>query len=215
MRYIMFITILSLFLSSCYKQEKKEVVNLKESINIEISKDSQELSIEKSENNSKPNPLNTDLNLSLDEREQNKEGITEWVEQYSSKLDQTSNIANSDKIKAEEIESIITNEEEKEIISELEEAINDIWNGNWENELKKINAFYKNPKTQVDMIIEYSLDEEGKIEKINANATTYDLTKFDENIQILVWKTIDEAKETYISWGSLTTKAFKEAIKDL
>ena len=82
-----------------------------------------------------------------------------------------------------------------------------------ESEIVKLDATYSNPKVEVDMKIEYKLDSDNKIETINVSATTYDLEKFNTEAQVLVWKTIDEAKDTYFSWSSLTSEAFKSALK--
>jgi len=63
------------------------------------------------------------------------------------------------------------------------------------------------------MTIEYSLDTDGKIETINVSATTYDITGFNTAAQVVIGKTIEEAKEASIAGGSLTNSAFKDALK--
>lgn len=80
-------------------------------------------------------------------------------------------------------------------------------------DITKIDAKYTNPAWEVDMVINYTLDWSGTIATINTTATTYDLSQFNDAIQSLVWKTIEEAKNTEITWGSLTTDAFKKALK--
>ena len=82
-----------------------------------------------------------------------------------------------------------------------------------DNKVVKLDAPYKNPKVDVDMTIEYTLDSENKIETINVAATTYDLTKFNDAAQVVVGKTIEEAKEATIAGWSLTNEAFKAALK--
>lgn len=83
-----------------------------------------------------------------------------------------------------------------------------------ENELKEISAEYKNPKTTVDMMIKYKLDENWKIDSLSVDASTYNISKFQKQVEEkAIWKTLKEASEIYISWQSLTTKAFQDAIK--
>lgn len=77
----------------------------------------------------------------------------------------------------------------------------------------KIDAKYKNPKWDVDMVISYTLADNWTIKTIDVSATTYDLKKYNDAIQVLVGKTIDDAKKFEISWGSLVTEAFRNAIK--
>ena len=82
-----------------------------------------------------------------------------------------------------------------------------------EDKVVKLDAPYKNPKTDVDMTIEYTLDSEDKIASIDVAATTYDLTEFNEAAQVVIGKTVEEAKETAIAGWSLTNEAFKAALK--
>lgn len=78
----------------------------------------------------------------------------------------------------------------------------------------KLDATYTNPAWEVDMVINYTLDDKWVIETIDVNATTYDLTEFNEEVKTqLVGKTLEEAKNTEVAWGSLTTEAFKKALK--
>ncbi|MDD3144826.1 MAG: hypothetical protein PHV23_01820 [Candidatus Gracilibacteria bacterium] len=77
----------------------------------------------------------------------------------------------------------------------------------------KLDAKYKNPAGDVDMVISYSLDNEGKIEVINLDAPNFDLKDYNTAAQVLVGKTIEEAKNTGIAGGSLITEAFKKALK--
>jgi len=75
-----------------------------------------------------------------------------------------------------------------------------------------VDASYTNPKGNVDMMLDYTLDSEGKIETIGVSATTYDVANFNDEIQTLVGSTISEAAE-YTSGSSLTGEAFKKAVK--
>ncbi len=77
----------------------------------------------------------------------------------------------------------------------------------------KLDAKYKNPAWDVDMVISYSLDNEWKIEVINLDAPNFDLKDYNTAAQVLVGKTIEEAKNTWIAGWSLITEAFKNALK--
>ncbi len=105
----------------------------------------------------------------------------------------------------------ITNEVVSEINSELETIEDEMVPV---KDIVKIDATYTNPAWEVDMVINYTLSDTGVIETIEVSATTYDLTEFNEEVKSqLVWKTIEEAKNTEVAWGSLTTEAFKKALK--
>ncbi len=82
-----------------------------------------------------------------------------------------------------------------------------------DSKVVKLDATYSNPQTEVDMVIDYTLDSENKIETINVSATTYDLTEYNKAVQVVVGKTVEEASEASIAGGSLTNTAFKDAIK--
>lgn len=83
------------------------------------------------------------------------------------------------------------------------------------NEIIKLDAKYNNARGEVDMTINYSLDNESKIKTIEIDATTYNLKDFNKKAQSLIWKTIEEAKNTELNvgWASLTNDAFKNALK--
>jgi uncharacterized protein with FMN-binding domain len=66
------------------------------------------------------------------------------------------------------------------------------------------------------MDIKYNLDEEGKITMIDITSDNYDgLWNFNTGAkEVIVWLTLEQASEVeLISGASLTTAAFKEAIK--
>ena len=115
---------------------------------------------------------------------------------------------------AEEEEAV--SPEPEETTQDLEETINEaaesIWNET-NNELKTVNADYTNPNGAVDMVISYSLDSEWKIQEISTAATTYDLSQFNDAVQEVNGKTVEEASEMYFSGSSLTTWAFQKAMK--
>ncbi|NVP17826.1 hypothetical protein HUU51_03850 [Candidatus Gracilibacteria bacterium] len=105
----------------------------------------------------------------------------------------------------------ITNEVVSEINSELETIEDEMVPV---KDIVKIDATYTNPAGEVDMVINYTLSDTGVIETIEVSATTYDLTEFNEEVKSqLVGKTIEEAKNTEVAGGSLTTEAFKKALK--
>ena len=116
-----------------------------------------------------------------------------------------------------------TNEEpiiiEDDINMQIQEEIDSLWIEEEEEEVSEeekiviLDANYNNPAGPVDMTIEYSLDEENKIDFIDVRATTYDVTGFNSEVQKLIWKTIEEAWDAELSGWTLTTEAFKEALK--
>ena len=103
----------------------------------------------------------------------------------------------------EEIEAEDAVEENDEVSEEVMEA-----------KVVKLEAPYTNPKGPVDMVIEYSLDSEGKVETIDVSATTYDLSKFNISIQAVVGMSIEEASEYYVSGSSLTTASYQAALQN-
>lgn len=76
----------------------------------------------------------------------------------------------------------------------------------------KVQAIYENPKQEVFINMEYQLDNNGKITKIDMTDTNYNQNNLQENLQVLLGKSVDEIDETYISGGSLTIPAVKEAL---
>ncbi len=115
-----------------------------------------------------------------------------------------------------EITNTTNNTEEvavtEQSVSELDDVVSSISEGAW-TELVSVDATYTNPKWNVDMLIEYTLDADGKITDISTSATTYDLSKFNTKINTVVGKTVEEASEMYFSGSSLTTEAFQKAMK--
>lgn len=85
---------------------------------------------------------------------------------------------------------------------------------NEDNEVERVEATYNNPATEVDMVVEYTLDEDDFIQSINASATTFDVSDFNEWIQYLVGQPIEEAEEVYVSGSSLSSEAFADAVKN-
>ncbi len=147
-----------------------------------------------------------------------------WEEMKTKKEKRSQKVINQIS-KQEEIESKNNDKKLEKEIKNLEQqeqkAANQIKNElkkldiNQENKSKtvKIDAPYKNPKLEVDMKIEYSLDSQNKIEKINISATNDNLVWVNKQAQALIWKTIEEAKQAYFAGSSLTSEAFRNAIK--
>lgn len=108
---------------------------------------------------------------------------------------------------------VVEDETTTEVVTEINNELENLNEVTPIKNIVKLDAKYNNPAWEVDMVIDYTLDDNGVIETIDVSATTYDLTEFNESIKILVWKTIEEAKNTEITWGSLTTEAFKKALK--
>lgn len=110
-----------------------------------------------------------------------------------------------------EIEKVTT-----EVVSDIDNELKNLESDSFKEsdiDVVKIDATYTNPAWEVDMIINYSLDENSKIKTIDVDATTYDLKEFNTSIQSLIGKTIEEAKSADIAGWSLTTEAFKKALK--
>ncbi len=99
--------------------------------------------------------------------------------------------------------------------SEIDEAMEETFSEEESNEgLTMLDATYTNPQAEIDMKIYYSLNEANEIEEIYAEASNYDMSAFNENIQYLVGKTMEEAENVYVSGSSLTSEAFTSAIKN-
>lgn len=82
------------------------------------------------------------------------------------------------------------------------------------NQVMVLDATYNNPKAEVDMMINLSVDENDVIESIEVSATTYDLSDFNAAAQELLGQNISQAEEFYVAGGSLTSDAFTTAIKN-
>ena len=88
---------------------------------------------------------------------------------------------------------------------------------NINDKVTKLDAKFSNPEKEVDMVIDYSLDENNLIKTINVSASNWDLSKFNDAAQAVIWKSLSWASETNISisWASLTTVAFKKTLKEV
>jgi hypothetical protein len=81
-----------------------------------------------------------------------------------------------------------------------------------------VKVIYTNPKQEVFIDLVYSIDGDGKIESIMATDTNYkkevELPKLNENLQVLLGKSLNEVGDTYISGGSLTIPAVKNTLTE-
>ncbi len=85
-----------------------------------------------------------------------------------------------------------------------------------EDKMETIEYSYTNPAQEVNMVIDYSLNSEDKIESINVSATNWDkLGDFDAAVKSnVIGLTLEEATQMpTVSGASITSEAFKEAIK--
>ncbi len=79
----------------------------------------------------------------------------------------------------------------------------------------ELETTYNNPKMEVMMNIEYSLDSDDKISEISVTSKNYPgMPDFNTWIQAVVWMTVEEASEYVVSGSSLTTPAFQGALKE-
>lgn len=85
-----------------------------------------------------------------------------------------------------------------------------------EDKMETIEYSYTNPAQEVNMVIDYSLNSDDKIESINVSATNWDkLGDFDAAVKSnVIGLTLEEASEMpTVSGASITSEAFKEALK--
>ena len=106
------------------------------------------------------------------------------------------------------------------IIDEINEWLKTLEDKNLnttEDKVVKVDATFNNTDIDVDMMINYSLNDAWKIKTISVEATNFDLNGFNSEMQkVIVWKTLVEASniDFTIGWASLTTDAFKKALKN-
>jgi hypothetical protein len=83
------------------------------------------------------------------------------------------------------------------------------------SKVTKVQAKYNNTQQDVVLDIEYSLDDEGNISTIEITDTNgYDLWRnfSNDNLDVLIGKSLDEVDDTYISGGTWTVPAIKNAL---
>ena len=121
----------------------------------------------------------------------------------------------------EEVNSVPLTEEdtiEEVIPEEIEEA--------WETEdrateeqaatkVVELSTTYNNPKMEVVMNIEYSVDSDDKISEISVTSPNYGgMPEFNTWAQGVIGMTVEEASEYVVAGSSLTTPAFQAALKN-
>lgn len=114
------------------------------------------------------------------------------------------------------IEPQTTTTENEPQVNEMESEMQEFENETMDEEkMETIEYSYTNPKQEVNMTISYTTDEKGKISAVNVESADYDLSNFNTAIsEKIMGLTLEEASEvSSVSGSSLTTEAFKEAIK--
>lgn len=105
----------------------------------------------------------------------------------------------------------------QETIAVMDDALSSLDNMEKdESKVQLIKYSYANPAQEVNMDINYNLDASGKITMIDITSDNWDkLGGFNTAAkEVVVWLTLEQASEVeLISGASLTTAAFKEAIK--
>lgn len=81
--------------------------------------------------------------------------------------------------------------------------------------LIELSTTYNNPKIEVVMDIDMTVDENDIIQSISVTSPNYSgMPEFNSGIQAVVGMSVEEASEYYVSGSSLTTPAFQEALKN-
>lgn len=79
----------------------------------------------------------------------------------------------------------------------------------------ELSTTYNNPKIEVIMDIDMSVNENDIIESISVTSPNYGgMPEFNSGIQAVVGMSVSEASEYYVSGSSLTTPAFQKALKN-
>lgn len=121
----------------------------------------------------------------------------------------TSNVENNTNEDSPIVE--ITN---NDIESELENLLYNEDSEITKSEVIKLNSAYRNPAWKVDMVVSYSVDENGFITTISADATKYNVSSFNEWLQSLVGKTLEDAESFQLAGSSIASEAFTFALKN-
>ena len=83
-----------------------------------------------------------------------------------------------------------------------------------ESSLIELSTTYNNPKMEVVMNIALEVNDENIIESISVTSPNYrGMPEFNSGVQSVVWMSISEASEYYVSGSSLTTPAYQSALK--
>lgn len=106
---------------------------------------------------------------------------------------------------------------DQSVSSDIDSALETLSEENFETEWEvvQLDAFYSNPATEVDMVVSYSLDENGLITYIEANATATpnQIDTMNRWLATLIGKSLEEAKTLQVAGASLASEAFRKAIK--
>lgn len=101
------------------------------------------------------------------------------------------------------------------LTEEVKVATGEISSGSTdEAKVEKVSMAYKNPKGETtDTSYSYTLDSEGKIATISFEGYNHGGKFFEEATAQLVGKTLEEAKNLYVSGASLASDGFKASLK--
>lgn len=101
------------------------------------------------------------------------------------------------------------------LTQEVKVATGEISSGSTdEAKVEKVSMAYKNPKGETtDTSYSYTLDSEGKIATISFEGYNHGGRFFAEAEKQLVGKTLEEAKNLYVSGASLASDGFKATLK--
>ncbi|MCH8518822.1 hypothetical protein LAT59_03625 [Candidatus Gracilibacteria bacterium] len=123
---------------------------------------------------------------------------------------------------AENIEENETNEEitvpvdDEEYLDSISDELDGMDNNetSMNNEVIEFDSAYRNPAGDVDMIVKMEVNN-GVIEAIEANATTWDVSDFSTALQSLIGSPVEEGETFYAAGSSIASEAFNNAIKAL
>ena len=105
----------------------------------------------------------------------------------------------------------------EELDAQMQQEINDLEMSEEDiSKVEVINYSYTNPAQEVNMKIQYSLNDNGEITQVDISSDNWDkLGDFNTAAkEKLIGLTLEQASETDVASGSsLTNAAFKEAIK--
>lgn len=104
-----------------------------------------------------------------------------------------------------------------QVTSDIDWEMSNLSEDNFEtdSEVTKLDVAYKNPATEVDMVVSYTLDDNGLIKTISADATQTpnQIPAFNKWLQTLVGKPLEDGKNLQVAGASLASEAFRNAIK--
>lgn len=111
-------------------------------------------------------------------------------------------------IQTEETQEVSVETEEPQEEEVVEETVPS-------EKLIELSTKYNNPKIEVLMDIDMTVDNNDIIQSISVTSPNYQgMPEFNSGIQAVVGMSVDEASEYYVSGSSLTTPAFQAALKN-